>query len=471
MSNPSIGDRLLRRVRDSHQELMITTRLGLSVAAGVPVLVLVSMGPVAAMAGTASMAVWTASAVIGFFMALAFAELMSSFPSQAGGIGVLAACVLAPRSRALARLSGWSYWFGWSPALAINGLLVGNYLHDELMLSAPPWTAAVVAAAVLVLSATVNHRGLPPGARVQFGLAACVVIATAVLVGGAVLRGGFAVRRLAPFTPPGGWLSGQGFVAVSGALFIAGWSAYGSELALSYGTEYRGGTRDALDALALVAVCSVAAYGLVPLVLLGVVGVTRIQDDPARALTPLLQQAAGGASGIVVGMLVLALLLGLNMVTIGSSRTLCHMARRGDAWTWLGRLNGHGVPGNAVRFDLVFNVLLLFAVTALNHGQTAAVPIALLAASNVGYMVSICLALAAAWLNHRRPPSAACTLRVRDGLMRLCPALVAINAALLVGAGYAWGWSNVGLGLILLAAVTVVGPSGLAGCRPAPGRP
>jgi amino acid transporter len=434
----------------------IRTRLGLAIAAGVPVLVLVSMGPVAGLAGTPSVLVWAASAVIGFFMALAFAELAWSLPAQTGGVGVLAAQVLASRSRALAVVTQWSYWFGWSPALAINGILAGNYLQVILLPRAPSWTAVGFATAILAGSVTINHFGMRHGARFQALLAACVLAAVAALTAGALLRGQFDGGRLLPFAPPGGWASSHGLMAIAGGLFIAGWSAYGAELALSYGTEYSGGARDAVKALVAIAVASVAAYSVVPFLLIGVLGTARIQDDPAVALTPLAQHAAGSAAAVVVALLIVALLLGLNMVTIGSSRTLYQMARNGDAWAFLGRRNRHGVPSNALRFDMAVNVLLLLVILVLNRGRSSGAPIALLAAANVGYFLSISLALVAAWLNHRDPRSRHRPLRIRDGLMHLTLVLAAFNLGLLACAGFGWGWSDLALGVVVLGGVIVV---------------
>ena len=438
--------------------MTIGTGLGLAVAAGVPVLVLVSVGPVAGLAGTPSVLVWALSATIGFLMAVAFADLAWSFPYHTGGIGVLAGRVLAPRSRTLALVSQWSYWFGWSPALAINGILVGTYLQDVLLPRAPSWTMVLFATAVLAGSVTVNHFGMRQGARFQAVLATCVIGSMTMLTAGALLRGQFDPGRLLPFTPPGGWSSGHGLMAMAGGLFIAGWSAYGAELALSYGTEYRGGAGEAVRALVLVSFASVVAYSVVPLVLVGVLGLERIQQDPSVALTPLVAQSTGGMAGLTVGMLVAALVLGLNMVTIGSSRTLYQMARNGDAWAFLGRLNRHGIPSNALRFDLLVNVALLMAIMAANRGRTTDVPIALLAAANVGYFLSISLALVAAWLHHRRPQPqfGHRPPRIRRGFMDLGLVLAALNLVLLVCAGFAWGWTNLALGVLLLAGVMTV---------------
>lgn len=434
--------------------MTIGVRLGFAVAAGVPVLVLVSMGPVAALVGTPSVLVWSVSACLGFLMSLAFAGLASSFPNSTGGIGALAAQVLGQRSRKLALLAQWSYWFGWSPALAINGILFGTYVRDTLLPATPGWTAVLLASALLVASATINHFGLRPGALLQAGLAVCVFGAMGLLLAGALGYGRFTPSHLAPFEPPGGWMSSRGLVAIGGALFIAGWSAYGSELALSYATEYRRRAPDAVRALVLVGLASIVAYCAIPLTLVAVLGIARVQDDPAVGLAPLAQQTAGGGPGWIVGVLVVALVLVLNMVTVASSRLLYQMGRNGDAWRRLGRLNRHGVPGNALRFDLVANVLLLVVAMALNRGRTTDLPIALLAASNVGYFVSISLALAAAWLNRRGVPADRRAHRVGGWPARLGPGLAGFNVLLLVCAGFAWGWDHVALGVLVLLSVT-----------------
>jgi amino acid transporter len=453
------------------RSLSVSTRLGLAITSGVPVLVLVSMGPVAGLAGTASVLVWAMSALIGFFMAIAFAGLAASQPHVTGGIGVLAGNALAGRSRFLAATAQWSYWFGWTPALAINGVLVGSYLHDAIFPGSPEYTVVLIALAVLGGSVTINHFGVRQGAWLHVALIACVAVPALLLVGAALAKGKFHPGRLVPFTPPGGWLSSHGVIAVAGGLFLAGWSAYGSELALSYGTEYRRGTKDAVKTLVTMAAVSVVVYSTVPLLLIGVLGVRRIQADPAVALRPLAEQVAGGLANLVVGVLILALLLAVNMVMIGSSRALYQLSRSGNAWRFLGTINRHGVPGNALRFDLVVNTILLLTVFALNRGRPSDVPLALLAASSVGYIISISLALIAAWLSHRAPGRAPRSLRIRPVFMHIALVLAVVNLSLLLAAGFAWGWPNVLLGAAVLSAVIAAFTRGIRRVGTQPDRP
>lgn len=431
----------------------ISAPFGVALAAGVPLLVLVSLGPVAALAGSASIVVWPLSALVGLFMALAFAELAGGYPRVNGGVAVLAADVLQPRSRALARIGQWSYWFGWSPALAINGLLVGAYIQRLTFPDAPSWTVALTAGAVLVATAVVNHFGLKVGARLQVMLVVIVVAVIALLTVGAVQRRAVDLGQVWPISPPQGWLTMSGAVALGGALFIAGWSAYGAELALSYAARYRSGVRDAIGVLMLVAIFSLIAFALVPFFLLAVVGAPALHADPADAFLMLSERASSLPGSVVLGALVLALVIGLNMVAVASSWTLHQMSVRGDAPVFLGTLNRHGVPANALRFDVGANLVLIAVLTVVAGGNVAEVPIALLAAANVGYFVSMTLALVAAWLNHRRPVRPG-LIRLRPALARLSPILAGFNVILLLAAGAAWGWWNMLIGVVVLG-VTV----------------
>jgi amino acid transporter len=434
----------------------ISARYGVAIAAGVPVLVLVSMGPVATLVGNASILVWLVSALIGLLSALLFAELAGGFPRVNGGVAVLAAEVWQPRSRLLARVVQWSYWLGWCPAQAINGLLIGAYVQRIAFPGSPPWLAAVVAAAVMTASVAANHYGMRVGARIQILLVTCVVSVIGLLFFGALAHGNIDAGNLRPMAPPDGWLSTAGILGIGGALFIAGWSAYGAELALAYARRFRAGVRDAVRVLLIVAVISVVAFAMVPFLLLAVVGPAGLRAEPADAFLMLSERSTTVSPGVVLGVLVLALVIGLNMIAVASSWTLHQMSRRGDAWPFLGRLNRHGMPANALRFDVAVNLALIVALTALAGGNSAAVPIVLLASANVGYFVSMSLALTAAWINHRRPVRRG-LLRLRPWLARLAPVLAVLNLALLVTAGWAWGWANIAIGAGILAAVVWLG--------------
>jgi amino acid transporter len=441
--------------------MKIRLPLGLSIASGVPVLVLVSVGPVAALAGPASIVAWSGAAVIGLLMAFAFAELSASMPAVSGGIAALSAEVLGRRSRLLAMISQWSYWFGWSPTLAISSALAAGYLQTAVIPHTPAWVGWLLAFAVLGLSGAINVGGIRLAGWVQLVLGACALIPVAVLAVLPWVTGQVHPGNFVPFAPPGGWLSLGGLTAIAGGLFIAGWSAYGCELALTYSGEYRGGNRDAIRSLLTVGAVSVLVFTAVPLALIGVLGTSGAQADPSVALIPFAQRVTGYASAVVFGLLLVSLLLGVNMVMIGSSRLLRRMAESGYAWEALGRLNAQGAPRNATMFDVTANAVLLVAVLVLTRGQITNAPIYLLAAANVGYFVSIVLAQVAAYLQRREAPAdPQVRFRAPAGLMGIGMVLAVLNVVLLVSAGFAWGWLNILLGLACL--VIVVGVLGRA---------
>lgn len=433
-------------------------QLGIAVASGVPVLILLSLGPVAALAGPPSVVVWALAALIGMAMAVPFAELVCLFPDQTGGIAVMSAHALRSHSRLLAIVVQWSYWLGWSLGLAINAILVGDYLRRLLLPGSSPWAAWLIAVTILTVSVFVNHYGIRPGAWFQVSLLVCTVAVAGFLLGLPFLTGDAEFVNLAPFRPPGGWASLHTPVALAGAFFIAGWSAYGAEIALTYRAEYRGGSRDVVRSLMTVAAVTVVVYSVVPAVALVAVGLDHVEGGPVPLFESLSGLGGPVRSVLVPAALVGALFLTLNTIAIGSSRTLGQMARNGDAWSVLGRLNRHGAPGNALRFDLVVNATVL-AVSLLINRNWGEVPISLLASANVGYLLSIILGLVATWMMRRTAPELARPFRSPAGFVGLGLLIAVFNAVLLAGAGAAWGWGNIGLGVgILLIAATLLTP-------------
>jgi amino acid transporter len=374
-----------------------------------------------------------------------------------GGIAALSAEVLGRRSRPLALLSQWSYWFGWSPTLAISSALAAGYLQTALIPHSPAWVGWLLAGVVLCLSAALNLRGIRLAGRMQLVLGVCALVPIVVLAALPWATGLVHWQNFQPFAPPGGWLSAGGVTVLAGGLFIAGWSAYGCELALTYSGEYRGGARDAIRTLLTTGAVSVVVFTAVPIALIGVLGTAGAQADPSVALIPFAQRVTGSASVVVFALLLVSLLLGVNMVMIGSSRLLRRMGESGYAWEGLARLNRHGAPRNATLFDVGANFVLLAAILVLTRGQITAAPIYLLAAANVGYFISIILAQVAVVLQRRAAtPDPRVRFRAPRGVIAVGVVLTVLNVVLLATAGFAWGWANILLGLACLAGVVVI---------------
>lgn len=102
------------------------------VTSGVPALVLFTIGPIAATVGNFSVAVWTASIMIGFLQAFTYGEIASLFPHKSGGASVYGAIGWVRYSKLLAPISVWCNWFAWSPVLAIGVSLGAGYILGAL---------------------------------------------------------------------------------------------------------------------------------------------------------------------------------------------------------------------------------------------------------------------------------------------------------------------------------------------------
>ena len=90
------------------------------VAAGVPPLVLFSIGGIAGVAGKAAFVVWMLSMVMGFLQSFTYAEMAGMFGNKSGGASVYGATAWLRYSKLIAPLSVWCNWFAWSPVLSLG---------------------------------------------------------------------------------------------------------------------------------------------------------------------------------------------------------------------------------------------------------------------------------------------------------------------------------------------------------------
>ena len=428
----------------------ISWQIGTAIVAGVPALVLVSVGPIASMAGGAAVVVWVLSAALGLAMAFTFAQLARYYPNVPGGVGILGGYALSRRPW-LASLSRWSYWLGWSPGLAVYSAVVGNYGASLLGKEGSASTALMLSLLSIVICTAINYRGLANGAVVQTTLGVVMLGLLLFFSGAPVASGQFSLARLVPMHPPSGWLSWPGLAATAGALFLAGWTTYGAELSISLASEYRRGTRDVVKCLIAVAVVTFAVYAIVPALITGALGPDLVRADPAKALLALVPPALAAAGNVLVFVAIFAsLFLCINMVAVTSSRLLYQIAADEPSFRFLGGRNRHGVPGPAMLFDMAANMALLALTYVVTGGRSSDVPLALLCAANVGYFVTIILALAGAADTARREEGARCPLCCSRPVVCF---MAGVNVVLLAAAGFAWGWTNVGIGWAILLAI------------------
>ncbi len=426
---------------------------GFSIALGVPALLLFSVGSIVVMTGTLSPLIWIVSVTIGFIQAFVFAQMAGTFPRKSGGHSLYAAEVWKRRNRFMSPLTVWGNWFAWSPVLAIGGLLIGSYVQAQWFpgqdweISAGPLSisfATVVGAAVLLGIFWVNHFSVKDSARIQQILGVISLLPIALLIIVPLLQGKVDTANLVPIEPPSGdWLTWGTFETILAGLFVAAWSAYAFETTVCYTAEFREPGRDAPRAIIGAGLINLVFYGLGPIVLLGVVGPERIAEDPSIAFAPLASDTFGAGDDIVIALLIVAFILIINTAILGSARTLFQASVDGYTIGGLTKLNKNRVPTRAMGFDVAVNLLLMMLGT----------PIAILAASTVGYMITNILDLLGGWMLDKDTRQMSVPYRAPRAIIRLAPALAGFNFLLLFGGAPTWGWGPVALGwgIVLLS--------------------
>ena len=108
------------------------------VAAGVPALVLFSMGGISATVGAPAVLVWTLSVFMGFINSFMYAEIAGLHPSKTGGTAVHGATAWIRYSKFTAPVSLWCNWLAWTPVLAIGAGLGAGYLLSIFFSPAAP---------------------------------------------------------------------------------------------------------------------------------------------------------------------------------------------------------------------------------------------------------------------------------------------------------------------------------------------
>lgn len=112
------------------QELIrtITWKHAFWVAAGVPPLVLFSIGGIAGVTGKVAFVVWIVSMIMGFLQSFTYAEIAGLFANKSGGASIYGATAWLRYSKLVAPLSVWCNWFAWSPVLSLGCVIAASYI-------------------------------------------------------------------------------------------------------------------------------------------------------------------------------------------------------------------------------------------------------------------------------------------------------------------------------------------------------
>jgi len=471
------------------------------VASGVPALVLLSMGAVAATVGRPAWLVWTISIVIGFVQSLLYAEMAGLFPNKAGGASIYGALAWVRYSKLVAPVSVWCHWLAWSPVLAIGSGLLAGYALTALF---PPdawintwqWTLLdlnvlksgltlrvnatfLLGASILLSCFLIQHGGILRSARTTMALAALGLLPMVILALIPLFKQGVNLDHFLPFVPlardSNGFVSdGQwdmaGYTVLAGGLFVAAWSTYSMETAVSYTREFEDPQSDTLKAALCIGLLCLFVFVMVPLAFqsyLGMTDVSRLSESESRVgvaayggmLAPEIYSGTGVpavltsmlAGGIWVQRIVLVLLaltLSLTIMTAmsGSSRTLYQASVDGWLPHYLSKVNAHGAPIGAMYTDLIFNLLLLLMSDY----------VFVLAASNVSYFIFNFLNLNACWIHRIDRAERTRPFKVSTPLLTIGIFLAFFNLVLMGFGADLWGPGTLLTGAVFSALIIPV---------------
>ena len=342
-------------------------------------------------------------ALTGWALCLYLAELAAMLPDRTGGAPAYAYYAFKDRlPKAYPHINGvtvWMYWLGWMPVMAVNMILIGAYVPALFGFEPSGWWGntiqlfdaslsvtyftIVLGAALSILLFFVAYLGIKfgTGAATVLGLLSMIPLTLIAVV--PFFTGDVQGSNIWPPTLPDGtaFFSGTAFYLFLQFSALYTWNAIAMEAAACYIGETRNPDRDAPIAMNLSGGYGTFIYTFLPMAVLGVLGVTFIQEslDPNAILVETAVRTFGsGVSKIVTSALIIALLLSSLNAIMGCARSLYMMALDGQAPRIFGKVNRHNVPDFSMGLNTVLNILLIFV----------GAPGSIYVLSNVGYVGS-----------------------------------------------------------------------------------
>jgi amino acid transporter len=403
-----------------------------------------------------ALALWAGSCFIGVLMNWIYAEMAAMFPDKPGGIALYAHEGWRRHFSLIGPIATFGYWFAWSSVLAIFGTTIG-YLVQAEWATGQTWTVDagpvdvgfphVIGAVCVLLVWAVNILGIKPAVWMGRATALLLLIPIAVFIV-VYATGDWSSANLTwNFTGPwGGWK-----LAIVW-LYIIGWTAYGIEVAASFAPEYRDTKRDTALALKAAGLFTLGVYVVVPLGAGGVLPADEIAANPIGFWVTAFDQIVGGASDVMVVILIAAFLLAMNTATADGGRALYGIARDHMTIKQLYHLSSRGVPARAMTLDLFVNLALIFFV---------ATPLAILVAGNLGYMAAHFFAVGAFLLLRRDRPNWPRPIRLASIWIPIAVIVCALNALFIVVGASSSGLTGyggkkelwIGIGVLLFSVV------------------
>jgi amino acid transporter len=177
---------------------------------------------------------------------------------------------------------------------------------------------------------------------------------------------------------------------------------------------------------------------MLPIVVIGSIGYNGLYSDLTGVvwLTDVVNTIAGDTFGkFLVVCLCGGLLLSMNTATMDGSRALYALSEEKMTIKQLGVLNKRNVPGRAMTVDMLLNIFLLLYFQNIYF---------ILAAGNLGYMLSHVIALSGILLLRRDRPNWPRPIRLARPWMWLAGLFCALNTAFIVFGLYGLKYTGYG---------------------------
>ena len=414
--------------------------------------------------GAAAIPLFLLVTAAGVILCFCLAELAAMMPDRTGGMPCYAFETykdFGPKAaKHIGGISAWSYGIGWFPVAPINMILAARYIaslwgiplgKEYVPISASISTTvlwiSIVGLLVLFVPCYLGIR-LGAGFATLLGVVSMVPLTLLIFL---------------PFFKPETmhWKNVAGFGLADPAvgsfaffiswIFIMSWSVLAMEAAACYIGECRKPARDAKIAMSASGLYGFFIYATIPLMLVLVLG--RAETDPLTAFLAYTETIFGSEGWVkwVIGIpLIVALLLSVLNAIMGCGRSLYQVAHDGLLPKFFCHTNRHGVPDLAMAFNLMLSMIVVF------FGS----PFEIYIFSNMGYLLSVSLALIGYFLYRQRHPQLERPVRM-PGFLRFVALVLGVfflfvwiyggyhASDIAVAAGKRWLFF-LGLGIILL---------------------
>jgi amino acid efflux transporter len=311
--------------------------------------VLVIPGLAAQAAGPASLLAWALLSVASYPFAYTFSRLSARNP-ESGGIYSFAREAFGARAAAVAAWLFVAWAVTGAPAIS---LAAGSYVASSVPLTRPE--VFLVAGLLLVVSFSINYRGIRLSGRVQ--LASVAVIVSVLSFAVVASAGSVRASNFAPFLP-----NGVASVGVAAALIV--WSFLGYENVSNVAEEFEDPKRDFNRSVAISVLLVSVLYLAVAVVTVGTGAY-----ESGGGVTPfstLMSSILGASGGLVISALAVVIIFStVNAYVAGMARIVYAAARDGSFPGALAKVNPKtGVPGRSVLalLSLVLASLFVFYV-------------------------------------------------------------------------------------------------------------